>query len=59
MQRFIGLIGIVVILLIAYVMSNNKKKINDVANEPNIKRLPHPFSAAVFSAYKKVKLVSV
>ncbi|MBO6273119.1 NupC/NupG family nucleoside CNT transporter [bacterium] len=28
MQRFIGLIGIAVILLIAYALSNNKKKIN-------------------------------
>ncbi len=28
MQRFIGLIGVIVILLIAYAMSNNKKKIN-------------------------------
>ena len=28
MQRFIGLIGVIVILLIAFAMSNNKKKIN-------------------------------
>lgn len=28
MQRFVGLIGIIVILLIAYFLSNNKKKIN-------------------------------
>ena len=28
MQRFVGLIGIIVILAIAYAMSNNKKKIN-------------------------------
>ena len=28
MQRFIGIIGILVILLIAYLMSNNRKKIN-------------------------------
>lgn len=28
MQRFVGLIGIVVVLLIAYFLSNNKKKIN-------------------------------
>ena len=28
MQRFIGLIGIVVVLLIAFALSNNKKKIN-------------------------------
>ena len=28
MARFIGIIGIIVILLIAFLMSNNKKKIN-------------------------------
>ena len=28
MSRFVGLIGIIVIFLIAYAMSNNKKAIN-------------------------------